>query len=269
MDIDAYLRRIGFTGKADNSLATLQRIHLLHPCAIAFENLSSFLGQDVNLQPEFIFRKIVDQGRGGYCFEQNMLLAAVLKQLNFTVSEHAARVMWCSTDKTQMARTHMLLQVTVNGTPWIVDVGFGGLTMTAALKLESGLVQQSPHEEFMITQEGEEYCLSIRLKNNWKPMYIFDLVPQHAVDFEMANYFVSTYGQSMFRHNLILGRPDVDCRHALNNKSYTKFSLDGDKEETEIKDAEAFFDLLKHAFNIIVNDEEDVEALRLKFEKLG
>jgi N-hydroxyarylamine O-acetyltransferase len=274
MDLEPYFQRIGFSGTADNSLATLKAIHRLHPQAIAFENLSSFLAREVSLQPANVFNKLVVQGRGGYCFEQNLVLALVLKQLGFEVSEHAARVVWRSPNKTLMARTHMLLKVLVDGDAYIADVGFGGLTMTAPLLLEPELVQHSSHEDFKISQDEEsetskqEYTISVRLKNEWKAMYIFDLVPQYPVDFEMANYFIATHPQSLFIINLVLGRADSGCRHALQNTTYTKYSTDGAKDEREIENADALIELLTDTFQVNLSGTVDEGVLRERFEKL-
>jgi len=280
MDLEPYFQRIGFTGTADNTLETLMEIHRLHPQAIAFENLSSFLAREVSLQPAHVVNKLVVQGRGGYCFEQNLMLALVLKQLGFEVSEHAARVIWRSPNKTLMGRTHMLLKVMVDGDAYICDVGFGGLTMTAPLLLEPDLIQHSPHEDFKISQDGDgkhskhskdnkqEYTISVRLKNEWKDMYVFDLVPQYPVDFDMANYFIATHPQSLFIINLVLARADGDCRHALQNTTYTKYSTDGTKDETEIENADALIELLTGTFHLNLTGTVDEDVLRERFEKL-
>ena len=268
MDIDAYFKRIGFNDTPDNSLETLQKIHLLHPQAITFENLSSFLSDEINLQPADVFNKLVTQGRGGYCFEQNLLLATVLKQLGFEVSEHAARVVWFSADKTKLARTHMLLKVVVEDDTYIADVGFGGLTMTAPLLLEAETIQHTPHEECMISQSGDEYTIAVKVNDNWKSMYIFDLISQYLIDFEMANFYVSTHPASLFLNNLMIGRPFKNGRHALSNRLYTKYKLDGTKVEKRIDDVEVLLNLLENTFKIDLTSLVDVSTLREKFEKL-
>lgn len=268
MEPEAYFQRIGFDGSQDASLSTLQELHSLHSQAIPFENLDAFLSREVSVQPQEVFHKLVVQGRGGYCFEQNLLFATMLKQLGFTVSEHAARVVWRSQDKTQIPRTHMLLKITVDGNAYIADVGFGGLTMTAPLLLEPGLLQHSSHEDFRISQNAEEYTISVRLQDDWKPMYIFDLVSQYPVDFEMANHYVATYPQSIFLHNLMLGRVSEDGRHALLNRQYTKYQLDGSKVSETIDDADRLISLLENAFKIKLQETVDLAALRNKFAQL-
>jgi len=78
IDCDAYFRRIGYAGPRTATLETLRALHALHPQAIAFENLNPLLGWPVPLDAPSLQRKLVHEGRGGCCFEQNLLLSHVL-----------------------------------------------------------------------------------------------------------------------------------------------------------------------------------------------
>ena len=269
MNLNAYFQRIAYSGPEEASLHVLQQLHHLHPLAICFENLDALLTGSVDITSEAVFEKLVNKGRGGYCFEHNRLFSDVLRSLGFDVSEHAARVVWRSPDKTRMARTHMLLKIMIGDIPWIVDVGFGGLTMTGPLMLEPGKVQDSPHEQFRIEQQGDEYTISVLLNGKWKAMYIFDLVPQYPVDYEMANHFVSSHPQSLFTTNLMLGRADERVRHAMHNRTYTRYTLSGDKEQREITDVEELKSLLHNTFQISSGAEINRELLAEKFANLA
>ena len=77
-DLDAYLKRIGFAGAVAPTLDTLKEIQARHPAAIAFENLDSLTGRIPSLTLADVQRKLVAAGRGGYCFEQNLLLRHAL-----------------------------------------------------------------------------------------------------------------------------------------------------------------------------------------------
>ena len=70
-----------------------------------------------------IFDKLVTQGRGGFCYEANYGLAMLLRALGFEVDLLAARVY--DGDKLAPPFDHQLLQVRLDGQPWIADVGFG------------------------------------------------------------------------------------------------------------------------------------------------
>ena len=88
IDLDAYFQRIGYSGDCSPRLTTLQRIHQRHSQTIAFENLNSLLKQPVKLDLASLQQKLINEGRGGYCFEQNSLLRAVLLALGFEVTKH-------------------------------------------------------------------------------------------------------------------------------------------------------------------------------------
>src|SRR5690606_12900988 len=90
----SYFERIAYAGESTPTLATLKAIHLLHPQAIAFENLNPFFRIPVKLDLRSILDKLVHSQRGGYCFEHNLLFSAVLKSVGFEVRGLAARVQW-------------------------------------------------------------------------------------------------------------------------------------------------------------------------------
>jgi N-hydroxyarylamine O-acetyltransferase len=104
-----YLRRIGDAGPIDASESTLRRLHMAHREAFLFENLSIQAGGGVSVTLGDIERKFIDEGRGGYCFEQNTLFAAVLRECGFDTATLLGRVRRGPPDR--WARTHMVLRV--------------------------------------------------------------------------------------------------------------------------------------------------------------
>jgi N-hydroxyarylamine O-acetyltransferase len=121
LDLDRYFHRIGYQGPDRPTMETLEALHLRHLAAIPFENLDPVLGRPVQLDLANLQAKIVDAGRGGYCFEQNTLFAAVLRDLGFGVSTLEARVRPPGASQ-RLGRTHGVLRVDLAGAPWLVDV---------------------------------------------------------------------------------------------------------------------------------------------------
>lgn len=221
-ELDRYLLRIAMDAPVRRDAATLQRLHQLHPLAIPFENLDSWLGRQVSLEPAAVFAKLVDGRRGGYCFEQNLLFREALENLGFAVQGLAARVVWNLPAGVTLPRTHMLLLVTVDDTRFIADVGFGGLTLTAPLVLDDTSVQTTPHENFRITHDGIHYVLQAEVAGTWQALYRFGLDEQTPADYAMASYYVGTHAQSRFVQQLIAGRPGAAMRHALLDNRYSR-----------------------------------------------
>jgi N-hydroxyarylamine O-acetyltransferase len=220
--LQAYCKRIGYQGELTASPETLQALHALHPLAIPFENLNSWLGLPVSLEPEAIFSKLVLQRRGGYCFEQNLLFMAVLRTIGFNVQGLAARVLWNLPADCVLPRTHMLLLVELEQQRYVADVGFGGLTMTAALQLNTEAEQSSSHEAFRIQPQDNFYVIKAFVADNWQALYQFSLEPQLPADYELANWYVSTHPDSRFISQLIAGRADSGARHALLDARYNR-----------------------------------------------
>src|SRR6516165_12367512 len=124
-DLDGYLRRIGYDGPREPSLPALQAIVAAHSTAIPFENIDVLLKRGVRLDIATLHDKLVQRRRGGYCFEQNTLLAVELRALGFSLVTLAARVVRGMPEGSATARAHMLLQVDLSEGPFIADVGYG------------------------------------------------------------------------------------------------------------------------------------------------
>lgn len=217
IDLAAYFRRIGYTGSTRPTLETLQELHFLHPLAIPFENLDPLIGRPVRLDLPSLQAKLTGGRRGGYCYEHNILFMHVLQRLGFAVTGLGARVLWNRPQGTLTPRTHMLLKVDLNGEPWIADVGFGGVTLTAPLRLVEGVVQETPHERFRLDVADGYWLLQVEIGGDWRPTFRFGLEEHHLPDYELASYFVSTHQQSQFVHTLMAARPTREGRYALNN----------------------------------------------------
>lgn len=256
LDLDAYLRRIGFEGTPRADLATLRKLHELHPVAIPFENLTTLMGRPVALDLESIERKLVQSGRGGYCFEHNALLAAALDALGFELESLAARVTWQRPARDIGGRTHMVLRVYLGREQYVCDVGFGGLTLTTPLILVPDVAQVGAHEEFRIDRLDErEYEVLVEFGTGWQPMYRFDLQPQEAVDYEVLNHYVATHPTSPFRSRLMAARRTPEGRHALGDGRLTTYEGRFEAERREVETVADLREVLEGVFEIALPDD--------------
>ena len=231
VNLNAYFERIGFAGSIAPTLATLELIHALHPAAIPFENLNPLLGLPVNLDLGSIEKKLLAEKRGGYCYEHNLLLLAVLRELDFSVRGLAARVLWSDPTAIDRPPTHMLLAVDIGGATYIADAGFGGLTLTAPLKLKAETEQATPHETFRLTGGEPDWTLEARLGEEWKPLYIFDTSEKTAEDYAASNLILST--DSPFTRELRVALSPSGRRLALRNNRFTTH-VEGEPSESRL-----------------------------------
>ena len=253
-DLDAYLQRIGYHGEAAPTLATLHAIHYGHATSIAFENLSPLLRQPMRLDLPALLEKLVYGGRGGWCFEQNLLLSHALRALGFRVSGLAARVRWNVPDEVITARSHMLLRVELDEGPFIADVGFGGLTLTAPLQLAPDEAQTTPHEPFRLVEHGAGYALQAQLGEEWRTLYTFELQEQHQVDYEVSNWYFATNPRSHFLSSLIAARPDDGRRYALHNNQLGVHHRDGHSERRTLTSVAELCAVLERDFRLKLPD---------------
>lgn len=146
MQLDSYFERIGFRGRARADIETLRELLRCHALSVAFENLDVQLGQRLTIAVEDAYSKIVEQQRGGWCYEQNGLFGWALGEIGFTVTRLAAAVMRHERGDISMAN-HLTLRINVPGssTDYLADVGFGG-SMLAPIRLEQGTHRQKPFQ---------------------------------------------------------------------------------------------------------------------------
>ncbi len=256
LDLAAYFRRIGYAGIPKADLATLQTLHVAHATTIPFENVAIQMGEPIRLDLASIQDKLVRRKRGGYCFEQNSLFLAVLREVGFEADPFEARVR-LGTDAV-LPRTHMLLRVKLGGEELLADVGFGG----------EGLLQPVPmdgeaHAQFgrgyRVAAEGPLRVLQSKQLVAWMDLYAFVPEPRPAVDFEMGNWYTSTFPESRFIKTLTAQRVTREGRLVLRNLSFT--TVTGTEAEEHLLAPGEVPTVLREAFGLDIPDGTRFRAL--------
>jgi N-hydroxyarylamine O-acetyltransferase len=250
VNLNGYFERIGFAGSIAPTLATLEMIHALHPAVIPFENLNPLLGLPVNLDLPSIEKKLLADRRGGYCYEHNLLLMAVLRELDFPVRGLAARVVWFDPTAIERPPTHMLLAVEIGGASYIADTGFGGLTLTAPLRLKPDVEQPTPHETFRLLGGEPDWTLEARIDGEWKPLYVFDTIERPVESYEATNLTLSTDPESRFRKELRAALSPSGKRLALRNNRFTTHIAGEPSESRLLTSVAEIRELLSATFGI-------------------
>ncbi len=228
MDLDAYFARIGYAGPRDASLSTLRGIVAAHVQAIPFENLDVLMGRPIALDEPALVQKLVHDRRGGYCFEQNGLLLLVLEALGFQVKPISARVRLQRPRDFIPPRTHAFLRVELEGESWLADVGVGGLSPSAPLRLTFEGEQPTLHEPRRIVREEGKLFHQVRLGEEWSDVCEFTLEEMPLIDRELANWFTSAHPQSHFRNRLLVARAESGgARRTLLNQELSFRGADG------------------------------------------
>lgn len=205
-DLSRYLGRLGLQGQP--SLAELHRAHVAR---ILFENLDPLVGIPVSLDPDAIARKLVDNDRGGYCFEHNLLLQRALEALGAKVEPILARVRNGQPAGVVNPLTHLLLRVELDGEVWHADVGFGQGTLLEPIPFGPG----GPHEQSgwsyrVVEEDGALLVLQTATVEGWRDLYAFRPEPAPPIDVEVSNWFACTHPQSRFVTRLLVTEHGAD-----------------------------------------------------------
>lgn len=265
-DLDAYFDRIGYGGTASPDEETLRDIYRLHVRTFPFENLNPLLRRPIPLDLASLQRKMVQDGRGGYCYEQNLLLSGALRAIGLQVTGLAARVLSEPFAERLPPRTHMLIRIDIGSTTYVGDAGFGGMTLSEPIRLEPGLPQPTSHEPRRILPVEGDFVMQASVREKWRTLYRFNLEPQALSDYEMANFYVSTRPGSHFLERLSVARPTDDGRYTLRNNELAEHDLDGNTNRRALTSADELRRALQDLFLLRLPDDDEVDAL---LEKLA
>lgn len=251
IDLDRYFARIGLAPRRDATRATLDAIIAAHVATIPFENLDVLLDRKIDLELAAVEQKLVADRRGGYCFEQNLLLLHVLEQIGFAVRPYSARVRLGRPRDFIPARTHLFCAVEIDGRKLLADVGVGGLSPTCALSLDTSERQDTPHEPHRIIFEDGRWFHQALLHDGWADVYEFTREEMPQIDRIVANWYTSTHPESHFRNRLVAARALPDGgRLTLLNRELTVRSRDGIGHTTMIESPDALLTILEERFGL-------------------
>lgn len=247
LDVDAYLARVGHDGGLSPTVETLFALHRAHAATIPFENLDVLLGRGVSLAMDDVQDKLVGRRRGGYCFEHNLLFAALLERLGYRVGRLAARV---RADGSGL-RTHMLLAVGAGGREWLADVGFGA-TLLEPVPLEEGTVSRQGGWAYGLARGGDgSWWLRSLDAENWADLYSFTEEPQLPADYAVYNHYTATHPDSPFVEEPWVVRVEPGVRHTLGGRALISRPADGPSEKRGLSEGEAL-EALRSTFGIVL-----------------
>jgi N-hydroxyarylamine O-acetyltransferase len=236
MDINGYLRRISSTGILRRDLDTLRELQYKHVFAIPFETLDIHNQIPIILQINLLYQKVIQDRRGGYCYELNVLFHHLLNFCGFNVNLVAGRLHH-GNNRYGREYEHLALIVNLNGRNWLVDVGYGDFSLVP-LAIVPGEIQSDGRNFYQIIDpvmvDDLPYLGVAKWnasKQDFKIDYIFTLTPRDLSDFLPMNEFHQTSPESHFARTLICTMPTPEGRITLiNNKLIRK-----EKDRRQVK----------------------------------
>lgn len=249
IDVDAYLKRIGYSGSREPNAQTLDALHRAHLLSVPFENLNIHNGLPISLDTPALFRKIVEERRGGFCYELNGLFSRLLVALGFDVTLLSAGV-FRTTNDFGPEYDHLTLLVQLEER-WIADVGFGA-SFRHPLRLDLRAVQVQENESFKFVDKPG-YVILHRQKRDaeWKPAYRFTLKPRTYDEFFEMCVFHSTSHESPFLKRSLIMMETSEGRIELMDRTFALVLLDGTREEKQL-DEDAYVTVLRDKFGVVM-----------------
>lgn len=255
MDVEAYLKRIRYhrslKSKLDHpNIDLLRALHCDHLYTVPFENLDIHLGRKIICDETRILHKIVNEHRGGFCYELNGAFAALLRELGFQVTLLSARV----------AREgggygpefdHLTLRVDIEE-PWLADVGFGD-SFLEPLRLTSGVEQEQCGRVYRLVSADREWVLEVMAAGMWKPEYAFTLEPRELSDFAAMCLYHQTSPDSHFTRQRICSMATPRGRITLSGDKLIE-TRGGKRQESRCSRDQEWRAQLKQLFSLVLPD---------------
>lgn len=218
LNIETYLQRIKYVGEVLPTEATLRSLHRAHLFTVPFENLDIHLGRQIVCDEDRVLRKIVNEHRGGFCYELNGAFAALLRALGYRVTLLSARV--AREDGTYGPEfDHLTLLVDLKEL-WLADVGFGE-GFLEPLRLESRTEQEQSGRVYRLTSSptptGSGFGLEVMAEGRWKEEYAFTLRPRELQEFAGMCHYHQTSPESHFTRHRICSLATPEGRVTLSD----------------------------------------------------
>ncbi|PSQ14366.1 arylamine N-acetyltransferase [Halobacteriales archaeon QS_8_69_73] len=258
MDADAYLARLGLDpGRAwPPTLETLACLQSAHVRTVPFETLSitgppdAPPGDGVTLSLPALYEKIVENGRGGFCYELNGLFGWLLAELGFDVDRLAAAVLGDDGSPRPPANHHAL-QVRL-GEPYLIDVGLGTPKLRRPVPVGGRAGPDTAGVEWATVEsdrpDADYVARFSRHGSGWTDRYVLTTTPRDLEYFAATCDYLTTAPESPFT-----GDPTVNVGTERGYRRLTADSLveivDGEERERAVDPGE-WTDVLASEFRI-------------------
>ena len=247
---EAYLERIQYTGSLAHTGETLDRLIKAHIGTVPFENLDIYEWNLVpSLEEEDLYRKVVEQRRGGYCFELNTIFGALLKALGFPVYPIVVRLLGSPGPLHPYA--HKGLIASAEGKRWYCDVGFGGPGPKGVVELRPGLQEIGGLPFRGRFREDGSFLIDRPEGEAWTDVMYFAERPIEPCDFLPLNFYQARLEESYFRMDRMVNLTLPNGSKALTGMHFT-LRKDGKVTERDLSSKEEAEQLLREEYGIDV-----------------
>lgn len=248
MDIEKYLTRFNASSYKEISLQNLGQLQYLHLQHIPFENLDVIRKVPIYLNLDTIYNKIVNNNRGGYCYELNGLFHSMLLNLGYDAHLVSATVLR-TTGEWAKADTHAAILVHLDQT-YLVDVGFGATTHRIPIPLTGKEKSDAIATYSIMKHKHNQFDLIRKSETNERTLYRFSSDKKELVDFHEGCVFNQVAKESSFTHKDIVTMAIPTGRITLADQTLTTIENGLEKKSNLTPDEKT--DVLQDVFSIVL-----------------
>lgn len=253
MEIEKILERINLDSfkTYEVSLQTLQLLQKQYLLNVPYENLDFILNKKFSSDLTKVYEKIVNNNRGGICYESHTLFLYLLKTLGFNAHLIFAKV----EDLTYIGKDypHLVILVNLNGIDYLVDVANGQNVREPMNIDDEDFISKAENNEYKIKANKHEYTLLVKYKQKqWSTRYYFtkeEKTPSDFVDIFKSDK-TNKSEKSQNKVPLLVTLAKEDGRISMIDD--TMIVKEGDNKRLWNISKENRSDVLKEYFNIII-----------------
>ena len=249
IQINPYLQRIEYQGDLTPCLILLNQLQRAHLLSVPFENLDIHLPEEIRLDVERIFQKVVHRRRGGFCYELNGLFHFLLVELGFEVKRISASVLG-SKGLWGPEYDHLVNLVFLDEQWWLTDVGFGDFPFVP-IPLTHQAEVEDRNQRFWVEQlDAKAWMLKKRGPDGQEvEKYRFTTIQREYEEFAGMCHYHQTSPDSHFTQNKICTICTPDGRITLSRNKLVILEEEN-RLEKEIKGQKEFDQYLWEYFQM-------------------
>jgi N-hydroxyarylamine O-acetyltransferase len=248
-DKQAYLTRIKVHERPP-SISYLKELIRGHVMNIPFENLDIYYKKRIRLNIEDFFKKLINEKRGGYCFELNALFFHLLIMLGFQTELLHGSFYKKETKKFSHDFDHMMIRVTIGEVRYLVDVGMI-VPMVTPIKWEMNQANLIGSEYYRLT-EKEASIFLLQKSSDASVFSTFLKIynqPVTMIEFLSMNDTHQEDPNSFFVQNRVVSIVTKQGRREIKNNEIIIQEL-GSESRKQILNEDEFFTLLGQHFGL-------------------
>lgn len=218
--INRFFKRIQYKGNHNITFKDIRVLMSQFAKHVPFENVDIIEKRDMTINAKNLETKIMEQSRGGLCYELNPLFYYVLKELGFHVWMVSGTV---GSRESSLRGTHIAIILQKDDEKYVIDVGFGSNLALQPLPFTGEFVSSVTGSYRIIESDmnNDEYVYEKYVNDERVSRYIFTLDPIDESYVNRVKDLITTHPKSTFNKSFLLVKLTDDGHMTLTDQTFT------------------------------------------------